>query len=39
MADEVILNKVAIMECCLKRVAEEYEDHEDDLEISESSRE
>jgi uncharacterized protein YutE (UPF0331/DUF86 family) len=32
MADEVILNKVAIIERCLKRIAEEYEDHEDDLE-------
>ena len=32
MADEVILNKVAIIERCLKRVTEEYEDHEDDLE-------
>ncbi len=32
MADEVILNKVAIIERCLKRIAQEYEDHEDDLE-------
>jgi uncharacterized protein YutE (UPF0331/DUF86 family) len=29
--DEVILNKVAVIERCLKRVAEEYEGHEDEL--------
>ena len=32
MADEVVLNKVAVIERCLKRVAEEYEDNEDELE-------
>lgn len=32
MADEVVLNKAAVMERCLKRIAEEYEGHEDELE-------
>lgn len=32
MADEVLLNKAAIIERCLKRIAEEYEGREDDLE-------
>lgn len=32
MADEVVLNKVAVIERCLKRIIEEYEDHEDELE-------
>jgi uncharacterized protein YutE (UPF0331/DUF86 family) len=29
--DEVILNKVAVIERCLRRIAEEYEGHEDEL--------
>ncbi len=29
--DEVILNKVAVVERCLKRISEEYEGHEDEL--------
>ena len=32
MADEVVLNKVAVIERCLKRITEEYEDQEDELE-------
>lgn len=32
MADEVVLNKAAVIERCLKRVTEEYEGHEDELE-------
>lgn len=32
MADEVVLNKAAVMERCLKRITEEYEGHEDELE-------
>ena len=34
MADEVVLNKVSVMERCLKRVAEEYEGNEDELETN-----
>ena len=34
MADEVVLNKAAVVERCLKRITEEYEDHEDDLETN-----
>lgn len=29
--DDVILNKVAVIEHCLQRIAEEYEGHEDEL--------
>jgi uncharacterized protein YutE (UPF0331/DUF86 family) len=29
--DEVILNKVEVIERCLKRIAEEYQGHEDEL--------
>jgi uncharacterized protein YutE (UPF0331/DUF86 family) len=32
MADEVVLNKVAVIERCLKRINEEYVDHETELE-------
>lgn len=32
MADEVVLNKAAVIERCLKRVIEEYRNHEDQLE-------
>lgn len=31
MAEEVILNKVAVIERCLKRIVEEYESKEDEL--------
>lgn len=34
MADEVVLNKAAVIERCLKRIGEEYEGHEDELEIN-----
>ena len=34
MADEVVLNKVSVIERCLKRVAEEYESNEDELETN-----
>ncbi|CAN5758633.1 hypothetical protein BH23ACT11_BH23ACT11_28100 [soil metagenome] len=34
MANLVVLNKVAVIERCLKRIGEEYEGHEDELEIS-----
>jgi uncharacterized protein YutE (UPF0331/DUF86 family) len=34
MADEVMLNKVAVVERCLRRIGEEYEGHEDDLETN-----
>lgn len=34
MADEVVLNKAAVIERCLVRVAEEYEGHEDELETN-----
>jgi uncharacterized protein YutE (UPF0331/DUF86 family) len=34
MADEVVLNKAAVIERCLKRIAEEYEGHEDELETN-----
>lgn len=32
MADEVVLNKAAVIERCLERITEEYEGHEDELE-------
>ncbi|MGB3680999.1 MAG: DUF86 domain-containing protein [Rubrobacteraceae bacterium] len=32
MADEVVLNKAAVIERCLKRINEEYENHEGGLE-------
>lgn len=32
MADEVVLNKAAVIERCLERIAEEYENHETELE-------
>jgi uncharacterized protein YutE (UPF0331/DUF86 family) len=32
MADEVILNKTAVIERCLKRVTEEYAQNKDELE-------
>lgn len=32
MADEVVLNKAAVIERCLKRVTEEYENNEAELE-------
>lgn len=32
MADEVVFNKVAVMERCLQRIGEEYGGHEDELE-------
>lgn len=31
MADDVLLNKIAIIERCLKRVKEDYAGHEDDF--------
>ena len=31
MADDVLLNKVEIIERCLRRIVEEYSGHEDDL--------
>lgn len=31
MADDVLLNKVEIIERCLRRIGEEYSGHEDDL--------
>ena len=34
MADDVLLNKAAIIERCLARIAEEYEGHEDELETN-----
>lgn len=34
MADEVVLNKTAVIERCLARIAEEYEGHEDELEAN-----
>ncbi len=34
MADEVVLNKVAVIERCLQRIGEEYEGHEDELETN-----
>lgn len=34
MADEVVLNKLAVMERCLKRINEEYVDNEAELESS-----
>lgn len=34
MADEVVLNKVTVIERCLKRIGEEYEGHEDELETN-----
>ena len=34
MADEVALNKVAVIERCLRRIGEEYEGHEHDLETN-----
>lgn len=32
--DDVLLNKAAIIERCLKRIAEEYQGHEDELETN-----
>jgi uncharacterized protein YutE (UPF0331/DUF86 family) len=32
MADEVVLNKAAVIERCLDRIAEEYENNEEELE-------
>lgn len=32
MADDVVLNKAAVIERCLKRITEEYENDEDELE-------
>lgn len=34
MADDVLLNKAAIIERCLTRVAEEYEGHESELDTN-----
>lgn len=34
MADDVLLNKSAIIERCLKRIGEEYQGHEHELEIN-----
>ena len=34
MADEVVLNKAAVIERYLQRIGEEYEGHEDELEIN-----
>ena len=34
MADDVLLNKAAIIERCLARVAEEYQGHESELETN-----
>ena len=34
MADDVLLNKAAIIERCLARIAEEYQGHEDELETN-----
>ena len=34
MADEVILNKAAVIERCLGRITEEYEGNEDELETN-----
>lgn len=34
MADEVVLNKAAVIERCLERVIEEYENHEAELETN-----
>lgn len=31
MADDVIINKCAVIESCLKRIHEEYEGHEEEL--------
>lgn len=36
MADDVLLNKAAIIERCLKRVRDEYEGHENELETSQT---
>lgn len=34
MADDVLLNKAAIIERCLKRIGEEYQGHEHELEAN-----
>ena len=34
MADDVLLNKAAIIERCLARIAQEYEGHESEMETS-----
>ena len=34
MADDVLLNKAAIIERCLTRIAEEYQGHENELETN-----
>jgi uncharacterized protein YutE (UPF0331/DUF86 family) len=34
MADDVLLNKAAVIERCLARIAEEYQGHEDELETN-----
>ena len=34
MADDVLLNKAAIIERCLARIAEEYQGHENELETN-----
>lgn len=34
MADEVVLNKAAVIERCLERVIEDYENHEAELETN-----
>lgn len=34
MADDVLLNKVAIIERCLVRIDEEYRNHEQELEVN-----
>lgn len=34
MADDVLLNKAAIIERCLKRIGEEYQGHEGELETN-----
>ena len=34
MADDVLINKAAIIERCLKRIGDEYEGHENELETN-----